>query len=285
LKRQFSDVANLYLLTNCDMECSFCYASKDLGAMSVERATSVLDFLRDAGASRINLTGGEILMHPNAEDVVRYAAGIGLAVTLFTSGSMLTKRRASKFFPHIEWLALSLDGPPAINAAVGRSERHYDATVSALRLAREYTAGLRIRVATVVTALNVAHLGPLGELFSQQDVAPDLWRLKQMVPTRRAKDAKDLLSVSNPSFETAMSQLVADYGHRVRMQVHPAKSKVADTMCIHPNGAATVTLGDDDDMRIVGLGNMFVRPQAVLDSWWTHRDADNANAYDAMWES
>ncbi len=281
--RPFKDVANLYLLTNCDMECSFCYASKNLGNMSPERARSVIDFLRAAGAERINLTGGEILMHPKALEIVRYASDSGLLVTLFTSGSMLTQRRAEQFVPHITWLALSLDGPPEINVAVGRSERHYPATIEALKLVRAMQSDVRIRVATVVTRLNVAHLQPLADTLSEPDLLPDLWRLKQMVPTRRAGEMKDELGVELDVFREHMARLSESHGHRVRMQIHPAASKVADTMCIHPNGAATVTLGDGDDMEIVPLGNMFANPAAVLKAWWTHRDGENADGYDAMW--
>jgi MoaA/NifB/PqqE/SkfB family radical SAM enzyme len=265
------------------MECSFCYASKNLGNMSPERARTVIDFLRAAGAERINLTGGEILMHPNALEIVRYAANAGLLVTLFTSGSMLTERRAKQFVPHISWLALSLDGPPRINVAVGRSERHYPATIEALRLVRAMRSDVKIRVATVVTRINVSHLRPLADTLSKPDLAPDLWRLKQMVPTRRAGEMKDELGVDIDVFREHMAKLTQSHGHRVRMQIHPATSKVADTMCIHPNGAATVTLGDGDDMEIVPLGNMFADPAAVLDAWWVHRDGDNAAEYDAMW--
>jgi MoaA/NifB/PqqE/SkfB family radical SAM enzyme len=281
--RRFKDVANLYLLTNCDMSCTFCYASKDLGLMSVDRAKSVIDYLVAAGAERINLTGGEILMHPEAATVVRYAAETGLKVTLFTSGSMLTERRAKKFLPHVDWLALSLDGPPHINEAVGRSPRHYDATLNALRMCRELRPDLKIRVASVVTKINVAHLVELGPVFVQPELTPTLWRLKQMVPTRRAQVEKDQLAISEDVFRHHMSLLVDAYGDRLRIQVHPAASKVADTMCIHPNGAATVTLGDGDDMEIVGLGNMFHDPAKVLDGWWQYRDSDNADGYDAMW--
>lgn len=283
-KRPFKDVANLYLLTNCDMDCSFCYASKNLGSMSLERARTLIDFLASAGAERINLTGGEILMHPDALDVVRYAKEVGLNVTLFTSGSMLNQRRAEKFVPLIDWLALSLDGPPEINVAVGRSERHYDGTIGALGLVRSMETGVRIRVATVVTRINVAHLEPLAETFIQPGLTPDLWRLKQMVPTRRGGEAKDDLGLTLEVFQRHMEPLVAVYGERIRMQAHPAASKIADTMCIHPNGAATVTLGDGgEDMEIVPLGNMFKDPDAVLEGWWTYRDADNAAEYGEMW--
>lgn len=282
-RRLFKDVANLYLLTNCDMDCTFCYASKNLGNMSVDRAKTVIDYLAGAGAERINLTGGEILMHPDALEVVSYAHSVGLGVTLFTSGSMLTAKRAERFVPLLDWLALSLDGPPHINVAVGRSERHYEATINALRLVRAIGSGVRIRVATVVTKINVAELAPLAETFCQPGLTPDLWRLKQMVPTRRAGEEKGQLGISLEVFREHMEPLAATYGDRIRMQVHPAASKVADTMCIHPNGAATVTLGDGDDMAIVPLGNMFHDPDGVLDGWWEHRDADNAAGYDEMW--
>ncbi len=280
----FGDVVNLYLLTECDMACKFCYASKDLDPMPVDRAKSAVEFFRSLGASRINLTGGEILMHPNALEVVRHAFDCGLKVTLFTSGSLYDEERIGTFSPYLDWLALSLDGDRVINNRMGRSKRHFDAALAALAKTRALAPDVKIRVATVVTRVNVDHLLPLAEILADAAHRPDLWRIKQMVPTRRAGEHLDTLGVPVPEFLRATAQVNERFGSALAIDAIANDNKEADTMCIHPDGACTVTVTIADEMKIKQLGNLFVDPQQVIASWTGSRRPDNASNYAAQWQ-
>ncbi|HEY9230286.1 MAG TPA: radical SAM protein [Gemmatimonadaceae bacterium] len=281
---KFEDVPNLYLLTKCDMACRFCYASKDLGRMPKARAMGVVDAFRRRGATHINITGGEALLHPDALEIVAYAHQVGMQITLFTSGSLYHERRVVAFSPYLSWLALSLDGDETLNVAMGRIPKHYAKALEAIELTRLHAPTVRIRVATVVTRINVDGLRSLAMVLASERYKPDLWRLKQMVPTRRAAENEGELAVDDDVFAAAMSKLSSEFGSRIRMHVHPNSAKIADTMCVHPDGSATVTVRAGRGMKILELGSMFADSDGVIDRWLVTRDETNARDYRDAWQ-
>jgi MoaA/NifB/PqqE/SkfB family radical SAM enzyme len=281
---RFRDVVNLYLLTECDMGCAFCYASKNLGKMASERAISLITSLARLGADRLNITGGEVMMYSEALRVVQHAHDCGIQVCLFTSGSLYTLDKIKSFSPLLSWLALSLDGDSSVNVKVGRSPRHFDSVLRAIQQTREVSSSVRIRVATVVTRLNVHHLDDLARILADARYRPDSWRLKQMVPTRRAQVNSSELSLGAEEFQKAALAVKSKYGDLLHIDMKPAAEKIADTMCIHPDGDATVTVMDDGEFKIHSLGNVFADLCAVLEKWRKFRDLYNATAYREQWD-
>lgn len=87
--RVYEDVVTMYLLSQCDMKCKLCYASKDTGKLPLEQAQQIIDFFRRISANRISLTGGEALVHPQVNEIVKYAHQVGFKVNPFTRGSLL----------------------------------------------------------------------------------------------------------------------------------------------------------------------------------------------------
>jgi radical S-adenosyl methionine domain-containing protein 2 len=280
---RFEDTANLYLLTACDMTCSFCYASKGLGRFSLDELREILDTLVEHGASHVNLTGGEPLLHPDVFEVVRYADQLGLRITFFTSGSMLTPEAAAEICRSVEWVALSLDGTREMNLAVGRGEGHYEAALRSIELLRSASPSTLIRVTSVATRINASGLSALAGVLRGDRHRPDLWRIKQMVPTRRAGDHRDDLGVTDQEFDRHMAEVMSVLPEGFPVQLHGSQLKSGDTMCIHPGGEATVTIGDGTDMEIVPLGNVLRAPRLVFREWNSRRDASNAGDYNRMW--
>jgi MoaA/NifB/PqqE/SkfB family radical SAM enzyme len=283
MERQLKDVVNLYLLTDCDMTCKFCYASKGKSRMTLDRARWFIDALRSRGGTRINITGGEPLLHPEATDIVEHASRQGLAVALFTSGSRYGDEEIARFSPHIRWLALSLDGDPQTNLAMGRSREHFDGVMNALSKTRSQAPQVSVRVATVVTSLNVHRLEELGTCLDVPSVRPDLWRIKQMVPTRRAGRHYDSLAARDHDFARMAALVQNRFGSTMRIDVISLSEKVSDTICVHPDGEATVTVGSGRSMSIHPLGNVFEDFDAVVATWDGLKDARNSREYGMQW--
>ncbi len=284
-ERKLSDVVNLYLLTECDMHCSFCYASKGLGSLSLTQIRFVLDFLASVKAERISVTGGEPLLHENISEALEYASELGLKVTLFTSGSLLNTRRLRDYSPFLNWLALSLDGDRETNIKVGRSEGHFDAVINVLSQVRQIAPTLQVRVATVVTKPNIGQMPSLAAILSDSRVRPDLWRIKQMLPSRRAGRHAKQLAISEEEFVARMQQIRDICPKEMNVQIHPGRAKSGDMICIHPTGECTTTIcADGVSTEIVSLGNIFVEPDLVLTQWERNRDPRNADDYSALWD-
>lgn len=82
----------------CNLRCRHCYVApghtgipgkQELSLAEIQR---IIDELVQAGCLWLLLTGGEILLRRDFEQIYRYAVQKGLLVTLFTNGTLLTPR-------------------------------------------------------------------------------------------------------------------------------------------------------------------------------------------------
>jgi len=83
----------IWIVTSqCNLECSHCYAAKFSKAELDEKEKFLLvkDALR-AGIKGINLTGGEILLQTNSLKLIDYISELGISVSVFTNGTTLSE--------------------------------------------------------------------------------------------------------------------------------------------------------------------------------------------------
>jgi MoaA/NifB/PqqE/SkfB family radical SAM enzyme len=282
--RKYDDVVTMYLLTHCDMECSFCYASKDIPRMTLDQAKWILDFFHSLGADRVSITGGEPLMHPNVEEVLKHAHSLGFKVNLFTSGSLLTETRIDQLSPFVRWVTLSLDGDKEINEAMGRRPGHFEAATNALTVLSRFRSEVNVRVVTVVTKKNIGRLDSLARHLAVAKRRPTWWRLKQMVPLRTAKKHESELAVSDADFLADVEHLKLLYGAELDIAGSLATSKSGDIMIIHPDGLVTTTVQTGPEFTLSDLGNIFSDPTSVVENWWASKDPANSLFYQNMWK-
>lgn len=276
-------VPNLYLLTRCDMNCTFCYASKNIPDMCFDNAIKVIDNLSSYGVKRINITGGEVLLYDNVNEVVKYASR-KMSVALFTSGALLNKEYIEEIYNYVDWWALSLEGPAHINKKMGRSAKHFSHAINALEILRVKKA--KVRLTTVVNKNNIDEIESLAGILIDKEVIPTLWRIKQMVPTRKGKTAYNEVAVGIKKFIKVTSRLKNKYRKLMDIQCISTKDKSGDTLCIHPDGNAKITLGDvKKGMEIIELGNFIDSSEKVKKNWNKLNDNKNSFNYRLMWEA
>lgn len=105
------------LTRRCNLACAHCYmdAQQRLAATADElKAEELFDLFRDIGARApgtiLVLTGGEPLLHPRLEDLVRSGAASGLRIVLGTNGVLLTEDKALRLkAAGLEGVGISLD--------------------------------------------------------------------------------------------------------------------------------------------------------------------------------
>src|ERR1700681_2912498 len=69
-----------------------------------------LDLLADMGTSMITISGGEPLMHPELEEVIRHMRKRGIYAGMITNGFLLSKERIGKLNDAgLEFLQISID--------------------------------------------------------------------------------------------------------------------------------------------------------------------------------
>jgi radical SAM protein with 4Fe4S-binding SPASM domain len=90
----------LYLTTNCQMDCTFCgawYRAEATPYMRYETACEILDDAAESGFRFLALSGGEPFLHRDLARITRYAAARGFYVSIFTNGLLIDEKRLDAF--------------------------------------------------------------------------------------------------------------------------------------------------------------------------------------------
>lgn len=147
--------ARLHLTKACQLQCVHCYADSSPRAdRSGERPTdwwkNVLDQLASVGCERVLFTGGEALVHRGCVELMRYAKGLGLHVTLFTNG-ILVPKVLDHIIASCDQVQVSLDGPtPEINDPI-RGKGSYGKALRALEALLPTPVHVRVGITTMTT--------------------------------------------------------------------------------------------------------------------------------------
>jgi PqqA peptide cyclase len=148
----------------CPLRCAYCSNPVQLSQRARPLATTdwlrVLDEAEALGALHVHFTGGEPLLFPDLEVVVRRARERQLYTNLITSGVALSRERLQGLVDAgLEHLQLSFQ---AATAASNLRIAGIDATAQKLRVARwTKELGIALTVNLVLHRENVAELEPL----------------------------------------------------------------------------------------------------------------------------
>lgn len=90
--------ALLELTHRCHLRCTHCYLDRTAtpDELSTAEWMRVIDELADAGTLFIALSGGEPFLRPDVLDIAEHARQRGLALRLFTSGTLLQRHQVER---------------------------------------------------------------------------------------------------------------------------------------------------------------------------------------------
>jgi MoaA/NifB/PqqE/SkfB family radical SAM enzyme len=98
-------------MRRCNLDCGYCNeydeVSKPVPLAEMKRR---LDLLADMGTSMITISGGEPLLHPELEEVIRHMRKRGMYTGMITNGFLLSKDRIETLNDAgLEYLQISID--------------------------------------------------------------------------------------------------------------------------------------------------------------------------------
>src|SRR6266852_2454733 len=98
-------------MRRCNLDCGYCNEYDDVSKpVPLEEMKRRLDILADMGTSMITISGGEPLMHPELEDVIRHMRKRGIYAGMITNGFLLSKERIGTLNDAgLEFLQISID--------------------------------------------------------------------------------------------------------------------------------------------------------------------------------
>lgn len=184
------EFAWLELTARCNCRCLHCYAdaapSDTPGALSLERRLALLDELREANCSAVQLIGGEPLLYPHWRALVEGIAARGFEFCeLFTNATLVDDEILDFLDAHRVQIATTLYAADApLHDAVTQTPGSFAKTMRAIRkiLARR----IPLRIASIIMKTNEQAVGELQKLCASlgvEDAPPDTVR-----PTGRGAD-------------------------------------------------------------------------------------------------
>ncbi|HEX8871722.1 MAG TPA: radical SAM protein [Candidatus Acidoferrum sp.] len=98
-------------MRRCNLDCTYCNEYDDVSKpVPLEEMKRRLDILAGMGTSIITISGGEPLMHPDLDEVIRHIRRRGMIAGLITNGFFLNKERIERLNDAgLEHLQISID--------------------------------------------------------------------------------------------------------------------------------------------------------------------------------
>jgi MoaA/NifB/PqqE/SkfB family radical SAM enzyme len=95
----------------CNLACTYCNEFDDFSMpVSLEEMKNRLDILAGMGTSIITISGGEPLMHPEIDEIIRHIRRSGMIAGMITNGFLLDKKTIDKLnAAGLEHLQISID--------------------------------------------------------------------------------------------------------------------------------------------------------------------------------
>jgi len=191
----------------CDLACVHCRACAQPKRHPLELSTDegrrLLDQVAELRVPVFVLTGGDPIKRPDLFELVEYANGIGVRVSLTPSATPLLTRDIVHRLRQsgLARLAVSLDGSNGeMHDAFRGMSGSFDRTMEAIEWANE--VGLPVQINTTFSRTNYPEFDKIAELIENKQIA--LWSVFFLVPTGRGKLGELLTDVE---FEDIFAKL------------------------------------------------------------------------------
>src|ERR1035441_6270813 len=104
-------LAHIIPMRRCNLACTYCNEFDDFSKpVPLDEMFRRIDKLGELGTSAVTISGGEPLLHPELDDVIRRIRKNGMISGLITNGYLLVAERIERLNrAGLEWLQISID--------------------------------------------------------------------------------------------------------------------------------------------------------------------------------
>jgi len=104
-------LAHIIPIRRCNLACEYCNEYDDFSKpVPLEAMFQRIDKLAALGTSVVTISGGEPLLHPELDDIIRRIRSNGMIAGMITNGYLLVAERIQRLNSSgLEWLQISID--------------------------------------------------------------------------------------------------------------------------------------------------------------------------------
>ncbi|MBN2444236.1 MAG: radical SAM protein [Spirochaetales bacterium] len=193
----------------CNNRCLFCYADCGNGPdtrneMSLKEIKYIIKVFREkAKIPFFSFTGGEPLVRPDLEKMIRYAYKTGLKVNLITNGTLVTEKRAVSLYKSgLRTAQVSIESHiPQIHDHLTGNEGSLERTLQGIKYLQQ--VGISVQTNTTLTQLNIKGIETLPMFLRNSGITR--FSMNLYIPSGRKQYSKELFfpySKIGPVIET-----------------------------------------------------------------------------------
>ena len=185
-------LAAVEITTHCNLSCNYCYANSGPHSqmyMNLEQIKHVFDELEVMEIPILWITGGEPLLHPEIEKILKEAQNRGFYVIVATNGTPLYKneRLLSIVKNYVDEIQIDLDGARKETHEFYRGPGTYEKVIWSIKNLTKDKDKHRTMVA-VGTTLGKRNLNEIPEIIRLVDsLGADYWVYGALIPIGRGK--------------------------------------------------------------------------------------------------
>lgn len=186
----------------CNLECEHCFAtnfeSRTKILISEEDWVNIFDQCRELGNIAIGFTGGEPLLNPRLEDLIRKARPKETLIIVCTNGTFLTADKAKSLYrAGVDVVQISLESlRPEEHNLFRRNKEAFQKAMDGINNA--LSAGIKVAIVPVISHANINSHGFL-ELLEWAHKKKILVNLALATPMGRWNNRKEVLLTKNDS--------------------------------------------------------------------------------------
>jgi MoaA/NifB/PqqE/SkfB family radical SAM enzyme len=259
--KSFPDIVTLRLTSRCNNNCRYCYAQPaDSGLdMGFDELKKLFALFQKRGVKAVVLCGGEPLLRRDFDRIILELKKYKLKIYLDTNGDFFFAHK-KLILENVEHLGLPIDFPQ-------KSYRNPDNLANILKILDylgEHKKRPKIRIGTVVTKDNVAHLQEIGELI--KDFPVDLWKLYEFIPQYgNARKNRANLEVDETSFDKATAAVKNRFSKYFRVVVSKRKNRTNAYFMINSAGFVFMPVDQEDFCGYINIGDVFEKD--IVERW------------------